>query len=73
MAAIDVAGRFGSDGDGAAAIDGATALSMANSAVGDEMASIESSAGLAMSLRSIPSGGGVGGQDMVQWFGVLII
>ena len=68
VATIDVAGRFGSTGDGAATIEGATALSMANSAVGDEMASIESSAGLAMSLRSIRSGGGVGGQDMVQWY-----
>ncbi len=68
VATIDVAGHFGSTGDGAATIEGATALSMANSAVGDEMASIESSAGLAMPLRSIRSGGGVGGRDMVQWY-----
>ena len=56
-AAIDLAERFGSDSDGAAAINGATAISMANSAVGDEMASIESPAWLAIVLRSIPTGG----------------
>ena len=56
VATIDVAGRFGSDGNWPAAIDEATALSMANRAVGDEMVSIESSAGLAMSFRSIPLG-----------------
>ena len=71
-AAIDSAERFGIDSDGPAAVEGATALSMANSAVGDGMTSIESSAGLAIVLRSIPRGGGVGGRDMVQWIGVLI-
>ena len=45
---------------------------MENSAVGDDMASIESSVGLAIALRSIPSGGGVGGRDMMQWFGVMV-
>ena len=68
VATIDVAGRFGSASGEPAGIDGSTALSMANNAVGDEMASIESSAGLTMSLRSIKSGGGVGGRDMVRWF-----
>ena len=49
-----------------------TPVSSGNSAAGDDVGSMESSAGLAMSLRSIPTGGGVGGQDMVQWFGVLM-
>ncbi len=40
-----------------------------NSTVGDNVGSMESSAGLAMSLRSIPTGGGVGGRGMMQWFG----
>ena len=60
-AAIDFAERFGSSSGGAAATDGG----IANRAVGDGMSSIESSAGLAIVLISIPTGGGVGGRDMV--------
>ena len=55
-AAINVAGRFGSDGDVVSAIDGAATISIANSTVGDEMGSIKSSAGLTITL-------GLGAED----------
>ena len=45
---------------------------MANSVVGNAMASIESSEGLAIALMSSPSGEGVGGRDMVQWIGIML-
>ena len=47
--------------------------SRGNNAVGADRVSVDSLVGLAFALRSIASGGGVGGRDMLQVNGVLLL
>ena len=47
--------------------------SLGNSALGADRVAVDSLVGLAIALRSIASGGGVGGRDMLQVNGVLLL
>ena len=53
-------------------LEGSGLLLIGKSAVGDDRGSMESSAGLAIALTSIPLGRGVGGGVMMQSIGVLM-
>ena len=47
--------------------------SLGNNAIGADRVSVDSLVGLAIALRSIASGGGVGGRDMMNVSGVLLL